>query len=150
MPSVVIGSGRRFRYSRRLAARVIRYWLRSYGLTIALTAAFTLSLVGMALAGWLAHNEELAAQGEVATNLAVYLRSGVFVSAVFENWEGEFLQMAVYVMATAHLFQRGSAESRDPYNSDEAAIPNEPLRRRARPLVECVERGDRGLMCPVQ
>ena len=43
-----------------------------------------------------------------------YLQSGAFLSALFENWESEFLQMAAYVMLTAVLFQRGSAESRDP------------------------------------
>src|SRR4030095_13656470 len=34
--------------------------------------------------------------------------------ALFENWESEFLQMAAYVMLTAYLIQRGSAESKDP------------------------------------
>jgi hypothetical protein len=43
-----------------------------------------------------------------------YLISGDFLSAVFENWESEFLQMSAYVVLTAHLFQRGSAESLDP------------------------------------
>lgn len=33
---------------------------------------------------------------------------------MFENWESEFLQMAAFVLLTAHLYQRGSAESRDP------------------------------------
>ena len=32
----------------------------------------------------------------------------------FENWESEFLQMSAYVVLTAFLFQRGSAESKDP------------------------------------
>jgi len=36
------------------------------------------------------------------------------LSALFENWESEFLQMGVYVVLTAWLFQRGSAESKDP------------------------------------
>ena len=45
-----------------------------------------------------------------------------FSSAVFENWESEFLQMSAYVMLTAVLFQRGSAELADP---DE---PNRPRR----------------------
>jgi hypothetical protein len=43
-----------------------------------------------------------------------YLRSGHFVEATFENWESEFLQMGAYVLLTAFLIQRGSAESRDP------------------------------------
>jgi hypothetical protein len=33
---------------------------------------------------------------------------------MFENWESEFLQMSTYVVLTAFLFQRGSAESKDP------------------------------------
>ena len=43
-----------------------------------------------------------------------YLASGSFLSALFENWESEFLQMSAYVVLTAMLFQRGSSESRDP------------------------------------
>ena len=41
-----------------------------------------------------------------------YLRSGEFLSATMENWESEFLQMAVYVAFTIFLFQRGSSESK--------------------------------------
>lgn len=32
--------------------------------------------------------------------------------SVFENWESEFLQMGGYVLLTAYLVQRGSAESK--------------------------------------
>ena len=35
-----------------------------------------------------------------------------FVEATFENWESEFLQMGMYVVLTAYLFQRGSSESK--------------------------------------
>ena len=55
---------------------------------------------------------------ETAPTLLQYIGSGAFVSALFENWESEFLQMGVYVVLTAMLFQRGSAESRDPDNPD--------------------------------
>src|SRR5690606_5372316 len=47
-----------------------------------------------------------------------YMQSGDFLSALFENWESEFLQMGAYVVLTAMLFQRGSAESRDPDDPD--------------------------------
>src|SRR5690606_30612675 len=43
-----------------------------------------------------------------------YTISAEFLSSVFENWESEFLQMSAYVVLTAMLIQRGSAESRDP------------------------------------
>ncbi len=47
------------------------------------------------------------------------MRSGAFGEAVFENWESEFLQMGLYVFLTTFLFQRGSAESKDPDESEE-------------------------------
>ena len=48
-----------------------------------------------------------------------YLRSGHFVSATFENWESEFLQMGMYVLLTVSLRQKGSAESRPMKKSQE-------------------------------
>jgi hypothetical protein len=88
--------------------------LRDNGLTIVLAALFGFTIVGMGLSGWVTRNDFLAEHGSAAVPLLAYLRSGEFASAVFENWESEFLQMAAYVMLTALLFQRGSAESRDP------------------------------------
>jgi hypothetical protein len=43
-----------------------------------------------------------------------YFRSAHFEEATMENWESEFLQMFVFVLATAFLYQKGSAESKDP------------------------------------
>jgi hypothetical protein len=96
----------------------LRATLRDNGLTIVLMLAFLASLFGMAWTGWTDHNAELARHGMPATALAAYLASGDFLSMVFENWESEFLQMGTYVVLTAYLFQRGSAESNDP---DDAA-----------------------------
>jgi membrane protein implicated in regulation of membrane protease activity len=103
-------------------------FLRDNGLTIALTLAFLLTLIGMALSGWSAHNEELAEHGRASIGLLAYLGSGDFISALFENWESEFLQMAAYVILTAYLFQRGSAESRDPDGGDEEEDRWRPLK----------------------
>ncbi|MDQ0000677.1 DUF6766 family protein [Pseudarthrobacter sulfonivorans] len=41
-----------------------------------------------------------------------YLGTGAFAEATFENWESEFLQMGMYVVLTAYLFQKGSSESK--------------------------------------
>lgn len=89
-------------------------FLRDNGLTLALSGMFLISLGGMAVTGHASHNEELVQHGRQALGLGAYLKSGAFLSALFENWESEFLQMATYVILTAMLFQRGSAESRDP------------------------------------
>ena len=101
-----------------------RAFLRDNGLTIALSTLFVLTIVAMGLTGWKAHDAFLEEHGRAPTGLLSYLGSGDFVSAVFENWESEFLQMAAYVILTAFLFQRGSAESRDPESEEDA--PNTP------------------------
>ena len=84
------------------------------GLTIALLALFLVSIVGQFFAGWKVENEELLRHGGNAISLGAYFVDPAFLSSVFENWESEFLQMSTYVVLTAMLFQRGSAESRDP------------------------------------
>ena len=92
----------------------MKKFLRDNGLTIALLAMFVLSVIGMTAGGLGAYNEELRDHGARPIGLLAYMASGDFLSALFENWESEFLQMSAYVMLTAILFQRGSAESRDP------------------------------------
>lgn len=88
--------------------------LRDNSLTIALAMLFLFSVVGQALTGWKAENAERAMHHLGGLGLSAYLASGAFLSALFENWESEFLQMWAYVMLTAYLFQRGSPESKDP------------------------------------
>lgn len=44
--------------------------------------------------------------------MSQYAVSGHFISATFENWESEFLQMALYVILTISLRQKGSSESK--------------------------------------
>jgi hypothetical protein len=95
----------------------MREILRNNGLSLTVFALFLASLVGQVFAGWYALGEELAIHGRAAPDLYDYLFSGHFLSATFENWESEFLQMAVYVVLTAWLIQKGSPESRNPDES---------------------------------
>ena len=87
-------------------------WLRNNGLSIAMFALFSVSLVGQVVAGHRVYNDEQIEHEQPAVLLGEYLRSGHFVEAVFENWESEFLQMAAFVLLTAYLYQKGSPESR--------------------------------------
>jgi hypothetical protein len=89
-------------------------WVRDNGLTLALAALFLVSVIGQAWSGWLTDIEEQMRHGEAAPALVEYLTSGQFLSALFENWESEFLQMWAFVMLTAYLIQKGSPESRKP------------------------------------
>lgn len=88
--------------------------LRDHGLTIVLLSITLLCLAGMIVSGRSVENQMLLHHGQPSIGWLAYVGSGAFLSALFENWESEFLQMAAYVTLTAMLFQRGSAESRDP------------------------------------
>ena len=90
----------------------MRGWLRDHGLLIANLLLFVIFFIGMVLSGVRVYNSEQLEHGEQAVSLGRYLLSGDFYEATFENWESEFLQMAMYVVLTAFLFQRGSSESK--------------------------------------
>ncbi len=92
----------------------IMKFLRDNGLTITLVIVTMLCIAGMIASGLRVENDMLAKHGQPPLGVLAYIASGAFLSALFENWESEFLQMSAYVMLTAVLFQRGSAESRDP------------------------------------
>jgi hypothetical protein len=108
--------------------------LRENGLSLILLALFALSMLGQALAGWRSYDEERRQHQEPAVTLATYLISGSFLSAIFENWESEFLQMGAFVVLTVFLHQKGSPESKklgEPESEDEdpaagAADPRAP------------------------
>lgn len=87
-------------------------WLRLRGLLLANLLLFFGFLVGLAFTGHANENAELTDHGQPAQTLTQYLGSSSFGEAVFENWESEFLQMFMYVLLTAYLVQKGSAESR--------------------------------------
>lgn len=103
-----------------------RNWLRDNGLTLALMGVFVVSLIGQAVTGWRADIAERAEHGEAVLALMPYLGGGEFLSALFENWESEFLQMWAYVVFTAYLFQRGSPESRDPDQPEDTTGSSRP------------------------
>ena len=107
------------RSSRRESQTALSRLWRDNGLSVVLVTLFLLLLGGQTFSGWFQYNEELEEHQQAAIGLPEYLQSGAFGEAVFENWESEFLQMGLYVLLTTFLFQRGSAESKDPDESDE-------------------------------
>lgn len=113
----------------------MKTFLRDNGLTVALVAMFLFSVLGMVWSGHAAHNDELREHGSAGIGVLAYLGSGDFLSALFENWESEFLQMSAYVMLTAMLFQRGSAESRDPDDPGRAGDELPAAARKRRPIL---------------
>ncbi|HEY0045973.1 MAG TPA: DUF6766 family protein [Flavobacterium sp.] len=84
------------------------------GLSIVLLILTVIFLFGQFIMGYHEHNNDLLEDGAALLSMSEYLTSGHFVQATFENWESEFLQMALYVMLTTKLYQVGSSESKDP------------------------------------
>ena len=81
-------------------------------LTIVFIALTVFAMIGQAYAGWREHNKELVEEHSHKLNFSEYLTTGHFIEATFENWESEFLQMAMYVILTVKLRQLGSSESK--------------------------------------
>jgi hypothetical protein len=102
--------------------------LRNNGLSIVLTLLFLLFLVGQAVAGMYEYNDEQQEHGQPTVDFAGYLNTSHFVEATTENWESEFLQMFFFVVLTACLFQKGSAESKDP--DKEEPVDRDPRKTR--------------------
>jgi hypothetical protein len=72
---------------------------------------FLASVLGQILTGFNSYSEILRDHQISPFGMGEYLFSGHFLEALFENWESEFLQMAIYVVMTSFLFQKGSSES---------------------------------------
>jgi hypothetical protein len=100
----------------------LKGWVRCNALSLALAGLFAVSTIAQIAFGFAAYNEDRQRDGAGPLVLVEYLRSGHFLEAVFENWESEFLQMAVFVLLSVKLKQKGSAESKpldEPFESDE-------------------------------
>jgi hypothetical protein len=91
----------------------MRRVLREHSLTLFFGAIFLAALVGQAIAGHIAYNQEQVAHGEPAISLGRYLTSSDFGGAVMENWQSEYLQFMLFMLATVWLLQRGSPESKE-------------------------------------
>jgi|SRR5687767_3396312 len=87
-------------------------WWRNNSLSIVLLALFAMTMVGQALTGWADRNQDAMQHQQPTIGFADYLASGHFWEATGENWESEFLQMAMFVLLTISLHQKGSAESK--------------------------------------
>ncbi len=87
-------------------------WLRERALTLVLMLCFLVFLAGQMISGFYEHNRTRTDEGRPALTVREYFRTGHPWEATFENWESEFLQMAVFVLLTTCLVQRGSPESR--------------------------------------
>lgn len=92
--------------------------LRNNGLSIVLILLFFGCLFGQYVMGYEEHNEDQREHGQPTVSFVGYVGSNHFLEATMENWESEFLQMFGFIVFTAFLFQKGSAESKDPKKNE--------------------------------
>ena len=89
-----------------------RRYLKDNGLTLVFVGLLLGAMVGQAFAGVAELNGEQRATGGATLSLLQYLVSSEFMVNVAENWQSEYLQFALYIVATTWLVQRGSSESK--------------------------------------
>ena len=92
----------------------MKHFFRQNSLSIVLSLFLVVSLMGQAIAGHRTYNNEQGEHGQPTVDFSAYLGTPHFLEATMENWESEFLQMFFFIVLTAFLFQKGSAESKDP------------------------------------
>ena len=83
---------------------------RTFGLSLAFCGLFLVSWIAQGIAEWGSYRAEQLAHGEQAT-LGGYTVE--FGQSTLENWQSEFLQLFSFVVLSALLIHRDSAESKD-------------------------------------
>lgn len=106
----------------------MRRILRENGLSIVLFVLFFFTVAGQSITGYHEYNQDQQEHQQPTIGFTEYLTSGHFVEAIFENWESEFLQMGMYVLLTAYLFQKGSPESKK--LDEKEAVDRDPQKSR--------------------
>jgi hypothetical protein len=104
----------------------MRLWIRNSSLALLFGVLFLGSVFGQAIAGHRAFNQEQREHGSPTISYARYLVSSDFGEGVTENWQSEYLQFSLFILATIWLVQRGSNESKKPeeagWESDEQQL----------------------------
>jgi hypothetical protein len=91
----------------------MRRLLRENSLGLGFGALFLATLVGQALVGHADFNHDQAAHHGDPIGLWRYVTSSSFGVDVLENWQSEYLQFTLYIVATVWLLQKGSPESKE-------------------------------------
>jgi hypothetical protein len=113
--------------------RVQQLW-RDYALGIVPSVLFLASMVGGAIAGWFEYADWAQSHN---VNPAVLGDNGyawVLGEQTFQNWQSEWLAVAVLIVIAVRLIHRGSPESRDGRDQMELLIDD--VERRVDALLE--------------
>src|SRR5688500_3064474 len=100
--------------------------LKNNSLSLVFFILFLISMVGQVITGLKEHNSEMQEEGGQQVAMGEYLLSVHFLQSTFENWESEFFKMALFVILSMFLYQKGSSESKDPEKEGEEEVDREP------------------------
>lgn len=89
---------------------VLKVYERS--LSIALFSLFAMSVVLHAVGGASKYNEDALRHGEATVSTLGYLGTSQFWFESFQNWQSEFLSIAVLIVLSIFLRERGSPQSK--------------------------------------
>ena len=90
----------------------MRSFVRENSLGLFFLVLFLVVVAAQSFVGWLDFNEEARAHEGAEYSYGRYVLSSQFGQAVLENWQSEYLQFLVFIVATVWLVQRGSPESK--------------------------------------
>ena len=95
-----------------------RTW-KNFGLSIAFCALFLVSWAAQGVAEWQVFTDD---QREHHQPVTAGDFASEFAQSTLENWQSEFLQLFSFVVMSALLIHRGSAESKDSDDRMEEAL----------------------------
>jgi hypothetical protein len=111
----------------------LRKFARDNGLSLFFLTIFLAAIVGQAIAGHELYNQQQLEHDRHAVSLWEYVTSSEFGNAVMENWQSEYLQFMLFMLATVWLLQRGSPESKEPGKEGTQSDREQLVGRHARP-----------------
>ncbi|WP_433824630.1 DUF6766 family protein [Actinoplanes sp. CA-015351] len=90
----------------------MKRFLRENALGLVFGGLFVVALIGQAIAGHAAFNQQQLTDGLPIVSFWRYVSSASFGADVAENWQSEYLQFSLYIFLTVWLLQKGSPESK--------------------------------------
>jgi hypothetical protein len=108
-------------------------FLRDNSLTLFFLVLFLATLVGQAFVGHADFNHAQVAHQNETVSLGRYVTSSSFAVDVMENWQSEYLQFTLFILATVWLVQRGSTDSKPPGEEGGESDEEQKVGKHARP-----------------
>jgi hypothetical protein len=91
----------------------IRRFLFSSSLSLFFFSLLTASIIGQSIAGHSVYNNDREDHDGAPISYWRYLVTSHFGRSVMENWQSEWLQFVLFIMATVWLIQQGAADSKN-------------------------------------